>query len=51
MFDLLEVKMQLFIKLHFYISNVTSNREYIIEKSESFNTIYDYDLYYIPIHF
>ena len=32
-----------FTKFHFYISNVTSNREYIIEKSESFNTKYDHD--------
>ena len=32
-----------FTKFHFYISNVTSNREYIIENSESFNTIYDHD--------
>ena len=32
-----------FTKFHFYISNVTSNREYFIEKSESFNTKYDHD--------
>ena len=32
-----------FTKFHFYISNVTSNREYIIEKSKSFSTIYDHD--------
>ena len=32
-----------FTKFHFYISNVTSNREYIIEKSNSFNTKYDHD--------
>ena len=32
-----------FTKFHFYISNVSSNREYINEKSESFNTIYDND--------
>ena len=32
-----------FTKFHFYISNVTSNREYIIENSKSFNTKYDHD--------
>ena len=32
-----------FTNFHFYISNVTSNREYFIEKSESFNTKYDHD--------
>ena len=32
-----------FTKFHFYISNVTKNREYIIEQSESFNTKYEHD--------
>ena len=33
-----------FTKFHFYISNVSSNREYILEKSRSFNTKYDHDI-------
>ena len=32
-----------FTKFHFYISNVSSNREYILENSHSFNTKYDHD--------
>ena len=32
-----------FTRFHFYISNITSNREYIIENSKSFNSKYDHD--------
>jgi hypothetical protein len=32
-----------FTKFHFYISNVSSNREYILENSNSFNTKYDHE--------
>ena len=32
-----------FTKFHFYISNVTSNKEYFLENSNSFNTEYDHD--------
>ena len=33
-----------FTKFHFYISNVSSNREYLLENSKSFNTKYDHDI-------
>ena len=33
-----------FTKFHFYISNVSSNREYLLENSNSFNTKYDHDI-------
>ena len=33
-----------FTKFHFYISNVSSNREYLLENSNSFNTKYAHDI-------
>ena len=36
-----------FTKFHFYISNVSSNREYLLENSDTFCTEYDHDIIYI----
>ena len=33
-----------FTKFHFYISNVSSNREYLLENSHTFSTIYEHDI-------
>ena len=33
-----------FTKFHFYISNVSSNREYLLENSKSFYSKYDHDI-------
>ena len=33
-----------FTKFHFYISNVSENKEYILDNSNSFNSIYDHDI-------
>ena len=33
-----------FTKFHFYISNVSSNREYLLENSDTFCTEYDHDI-------
>ena len=40
-----------FTKFHFYISNISSNREYILENSNSFNTIYDHDFILYTYYF
>ena len=33
-----------FTKFHFYISNVSSNRDYILENSYTFSTSYEHDI-------
>ena len=40
-----------FTKFHFYISNVSSNREYLLENSKSFYSKYDHDIIIIHLFF